>query len=66
MAHQFFQDLKRHTGIEEVGGKRMPEAVRRIMTGEPSGREILIHQDIDLGSEEMWSMTFRTGEEIDA
>ena len=36
------------------------------MTCEPRGREILIHQDVDLGPEEMGSMTFRTGEEIDA
>lgn len=53
MAHQFFKYLKGHAGIEEVGGKRMPEAVRRRMACETSGREILIHQDIDLGSEEM-------------
>ena len=36
------------------------------MACEPSGRAILIHQDIDLGPEEICSMTFRTGEELDA
>ena len=53
MAHQFFEDLKRDPCIEQMGRKGMAQTVRRIMACETSGREILIHQDINLGPEEV-------------
>ncbi len=66
MPHQFFQHLKGHAGIEEVGRKGMPQTVRGIMTRQARGCEVLIHQPIDLGPEEVCPMTFRTGKEIQA
>jgi hypothetical protein len=38
--------------------------MRGIMACETRSREILIHQHVDLGAEEMCSMPFRTGEEL--
>ena len=66
MPHQFFKYLKGHAGIEEVGGKGMPQTVRGIMARQASGREVLMHQPIDLGPEEVCPMTFRTRKERQA
>lgn len=64
MPHQFFEDLKRHPRIEQVSRKGMTQTVGRIVPRDPSSGEILIHQHVDLGPEEMHSMPFRTWKEI--
>ncbi len=64
MPHQFFEDFKRHPGIEEMGRKGMTQTVRRIMARQTGGREVLIHQPVDVRPEEMRSMPFRTRKEI--
>src|SRR2546422_5120708 len=54
------------TARHNSGREIMAQTVRRIMLGQSSGGEILIHQPVDLGPEEVWPMPFRAGKEIRA
>src|SRR5712691_4797987 len=59
-------DVPHPSARHNSGRGIMPQTVRGIMTRQASGREVLIHQSIDLGPEEVCPMTFRTGKEIQA
>src|SRR5262249_10938571 len=48
MAHKFFKDLEGHARIEQLRRKSVAKTVRRIMSAQTGGSEILIHQHIDV------------------
>jgi hypothetical protein len=64
MPHKLFEDLQGYPRIEEVGRKGMAQTVRGIMPRHASGREIVIHEAVDVGAKEVGAMPFRTRKEI--
>ena len=66
MAHKFFQNLKGHARIEQLRRKRMAKTVRRIMSGQTGGAEILLHEHIDVGAGEVVLCPRPTWKEIPA
>src|SRR4030095_4597236 len=48
MAHQFFENLQWHAGIEQLCREGMPQTVRRIMSRQAGYCKILLHEHVDL------------------